>query len=178
MPFWAFGMGLSAENVGKSQGKCKTQRVGKNDRFRTFFCVHGRPFRAKNGVRVFVFSYTIFIVFFSLLQCPCLSFFSDVYHKYNTQHTTHNTHETHRHRHTDTQTHRHNTQHTHETHETDTTHETHTTQRCVKTVDPMWSGFWASPAWICLLSHVSAVIQLPAPTVAAFPRHDRHLCFD
>ena len=37
---------------------------------------------------------------------------------------------------------------------------------CAKTVVPMWSGCWASSAWICLLSHVSSVIELPEPTVA------------
>ena len=83
------------------------------------------------------------------------------------QHTPHTTHHTTPHTpHTTPHTPRH----------TDTTH---TTQRCVKTVDPMWSGCWGSPAWICLLSHVSAVIQLTAPTwQGAFPRHDPHLCFD
>ena len=37
---------------------------------------------------------------------------------------------------------------------------------CAKTVVPMWSGCWASSAWVCLLPHVSAVTQLPEPTVA------------
>ena len=36
MLFWAFGIGHSAEHVGKSQVKCKKQCVGKHDRVRTF----------------------------------------------------------------------------------------------------------------------------------------------
>ena len=63
----------------------------------------------------------------------------------------------------------HNAQRT--THNAQTQHTTHTkhTQTphaLCENSGPMWSGCWASPAWICLLSLVSAVIQLPAPTVA------------
>ena len=34
--FWAFGTGPSAEDVGKSQEKCKNNALGKHDRFWTF----------------------------------------------------------------------------------------------------------------------------------------------
>ena len=36
---------------------------------------------------------------------------------------------------------------------------------CAETVVPMWSGCWASSAWIYLLSHVSVVARLSEPTV-------------
>ena len=56
VPFWAFGIGPSAEIVGKSQGEVyKNNALGKNDHVWTFFWVHGWPYRANNG-ETFVFT--------------------------------------------------------------------------------------------------------------------------
>ena len=41
---------------------------------------------------------------------------------------------------------------------------------CVKTVEPMWSGWWTSSTLICLLSRVSVVTQFSEPTVSVFIR--------
>ena len=162
--------------------------------FGRFFVLEGF-ISCQNGVRVLIIFRMSLPLFFCIcpryfhrvLACYILSYFvpfSDVLLQihpitHNAQHTSH-THETH----TDTQTLRHtdtthNTQHT--THNIQhTTHNTqHTSQRCVKTVDPMWSGCWSSPVWICLLSYVSTVIQLPAlPWQGMFVRHVPPLCFD
>ena len=98
--FLAFGIGPSAENVGKSQGKCKKRCVRKNDRFRTFFGVHGWPYRAKMEsvfrqcslcLLCFLYLLTTFLTMFSacfiVRSCPFFRFFTTNIAPHNRQHT-------------------------------------------------------------------------------------------
>ena len=130
----AFGIGLSAENVAKSQGICKKQCVGKNGCFSDFFFEsmddHAVPmketlfFNFSNVSCVFVFAHAIFIVFLvcyiiiSVLFFKCFaSFFFPLLSSLSPALLCPATHTTH---HTCTDTHHtphttHNTQHTQHT---------------------------------------------------------------
>ena len=107
--FWAFGLGLRAKIVGKSQGKCKNKALGKKANF-GLFSVLGWPYRAKKGVRVLTIfpMFPVIFCFFSprcdhdlsLFYCPYLFiFFIFYYKKSTTQHTTYTIHN-HTHAHT------------------------------------------------------------------------------
>ena len=74
-------LGPSAENVGKSHGKCENNAWGKMNIFGLFFCPWIAISCKKNGVRVLI-SFPMFLVLFvfshdfdtvfSWFYCPCL----------------------------------------------------------------------------------------------------------
>ena len=61
--FWAFGTGPSAENVDKSQEKCKNKALVKMTVVGPFFWDRGWPYRAKTGDRALLISHAVFIMF-------------------------------------------------------------------------------------------------------------------
>ena len=86
VPFWAFGLAPSAENVDKSQGKRKNNALGKMTVFGLFFCWpmdgHGVP-KQESMFLVFHPLFPKFFLFFpryvhyvsSLFFYPCLTLF-------------------------------------------------------------------------------------------------------